>query len=265
MNAIAHFTDKLQLRLAWTKNVQRVDFYALSPFRIVQSANSTVYAGNPDLNAYTENSFDASLEYYFGRAGSLSAAAYLKKPKGYIYYSVATEYVPELGTDGQVWTNRNAGGGTFQGFELAGQTFFDFLPGVWSNFGVAANLTYLRKGKIEYPDGDDNNAIGMSKLTYNATLYYDSPQFSARVAWNYRSRYRTAVWSDYPEYSPYVDATSRLDAAVNFTPVKFLTLSVEGTNLLKNEQQSWWGKDRLVPLGVRLQARTIQTSARFRF
>ncbi|HCT28524.1 MAG TPA: TonB-dependent receptor [Stenotrophomonas sp.] len=264
-NSIIHFTPKLQLRLAWTKNVQRIGFDALSPFRIVQSANNTVYAGNPDLKAYTENSYDASLEYYFGRAGSISLAGYLKKPKGYIYYSVATEYIPELGTTGSVWTNRNAGGGTFQGFEVAGQTFFDFLPGFWRNFGVQGNLTWLRKGSINYPDGSDNNAIGMSKLTYNAALYYDTPEFSARVAWNYRSRYRTAVFSDYPEYSPYMDATSRLDAALNFTPVKFLTFSIEATNLLKNNAQMWWGKDRLLPYGVRLQARTIQTGVRFRF
>lgn len=265
VNAVAHFTNKLQLRLAWTKNVQRIGFDALTPYRNVNFSNNTVYSGNPDLKAYSENSFDASLEYYFGRAGSVSFASYLKKPKGYIYYSVENEYVPELGGNGQVWTNRNAGGGTFQGFEIAGQTFFDFLPGFWSNFGVQGNLTWLRKGNIDYPDGSDNNAIGMSKLTYNAALYYDTPEFSARVAWNYRSRYRTAVFSDYPEYSPYMDATSRLDAALNFTPVKFLTFSIEATNLLKNNAQMWWGKDRLLPYGVRLQARTIQTGVRFRF
>lgn len=264
-NAIIHFTPKVQLRLAYTKNVQRVDFYALSPFRIIETGNSNVYAGNPDLKAYTENSFDASLEYYFGRAGSVSLAAYLKKPKGYIYYSGQLEYVPELGSTATVWTNRNAGGGTFQGFEVAGQTFFDFLPGWLKNFGAQANLTWLRKGNIEYPDGSDNNAVGMSKLTYNLALYYDTPTFSTRVAWNYRSRYRTSVFSDYPEYSPYMDATSRLDAAVNVTPVKYLTLSLEGTNLLKNNAQMWWGKDRLLPYGVRLQARTVQASARFRF
>ncbi|KPH67065.1 hypothetical protein ADT71_03070 [Novosphingobium sp. ST904] len=269
-NAIAHFTPKLQLRLAWTKNVQRVGFYELRPSRVIELNNLTVYAGNPDLKAYTENSFDASLEYYFGRAGSISVAAYLKKPKGYIYYSVAQEYVPEFPgavgvPNGSVWTNRNAGGGTFQGYEIAGQTFFDFLPGILRNFGASANLTYLAKGNIDYPDGSDNNAIGMSKITYNLALYYDTPEFSARVAWNYRSRYRTGVFSDYPEFSPYMDATSRLDAAINYTPVKFLTLSVEGTNLLKNNAQMWWGKDRLLPYGVRLQARTIQTSARFRF
>ncbi|WP_165912310.1 TonB-dependent receptor [Novosphingobium sp. PhB165] len=264
-NAIAHFTSKLQLRLAWTKNVQRVGFDALSPFRIVNFQNNTVTSGNPDLKAYSENSFDASLEYYFGRAGSVSFASYLKKPKGYIYYSVADEYVPEFGGIGQVWTNRNAGGGTFQGFEIAGQTFFDFLPGFWKNFGVQGNLTWLRKGNINYPDGSDNNAIGMSKLTYNAALYYDTPEFSGRVAWNYRSRYRTSVMSDFPDYSPYMDATSRLDAALNFTPWEHITFSVEATNLLKNNAQMWWGKDRLLPYGVRLQARTIQAGVRFRF
>lgn len=271
-NAIVHFTPKLQLRLSYTRNVQRPSFADLSPKRIVDTYSKNVWAGNPDLKAYTENNFDASLEYNFGRAGSLSLAGYVKKTYGNFYYDVRTEVIPELGYDadgnpitGDVWTTRNAGNGNFQGLELAGQTFFDFLPGWLKNFGAQANLTWLRKGTVQYPHGNDDNAIGMSKLTYNLILYYDTPKLSARVAWNYRSRYRTWVYAEYPEYSPYMDATSRLDAAVNFTPYKFVTFSVEGTNLLKNNAQMWWGKDRLLPYGVRLQARTVQLGARFRF
>lgn len=265
--AVAHFTDKLQLRLSYSTNVTRPDFLQLSPFATYSKYDPThVYVGNPDLKANRENSYDASLEYYFGRAGQLSADYYLKKPTGYLYYSCVAQDYPQLGlTDVNVCTTRNAGPGTFEGVELTAQSFFDFLPGFWHNFGASANLTYLMKGIIHYPDGSDDNAIGMSKYTYNLALYYDTPVFSARVAYNYRSRYRQGVYAPRPEYSPYNDPTSRLDAAINYTPIKFLTLSVEATNLLKNSDHVWWGRDKLVPLGVRVQARTIQLGARFRF
>ncbi|MGY4398934.1 iron complex outermembrane receptor protein [Sphingomonas sp. UYAg733] len=265
-NAVLHFTPKLQLRLAYTKNVQRPNFLDLSPFVVINGFDTNnVFAGNPNLKANKENSYDASLEYYFGRAGSITAAAYLKKPNGFIYYSGLSQFVPELGREATVFTNRNAGPGTFQGFEVSAQTFFDFLPDFWRNFGVSANATYLAKGEIKYPDGSDNAAIGLSKYTYNLAFYYDTPVFSARVAYNYRARYRLSVQSDFPEYSLYNDPTSRLDAAINFTPVKFLTLSVEAANLLKNSNRVYWGRDRLLPQGLRVQARTIQASARFRF
>lgn len=81
INAIVHFSPKTQLRLAYTQNVQRADFNALSPFRIVQAQNNTVYAGNPDLKAYTEKSFDISLEHYFGRGGQVSLGGITSFPK----------------------------------------------------------------------------------------------------------------------------------------------------------------------------------------
>jgi len=265
VNAAVHFNPKTQLRLAYTQNVQRADFYALSPFAVVQAANSTVYAGNPELKAYTEKNFDVSLEHYFGRGGQLSLAGYYKLPNGYIYYSQATEYVAQLGGNATVFKNRNAGKGTFAGAEFTAQSFFDFLPKKFRNFGASFNATYLAIGKIEFPDNSDNNALGMSHFTYNAALYYEDPKLSTRVSWNYRSRYRAGVLTDYPEYSPYIEATSRLDAAINYTPVKFLTLSLEGSNLLHNNMRQTWGQQSYVPQGTRLQARTIQIGARFRY
>ncbi len=92
-----------------------------------------------------------------------------------------------------------------------------------------------------------------------------SPKFSARAAFNYRSAYRFFIWASNPEYSFFNDDTYRLDAAVNYTPVKFMTLSIEGTNLLGNDVYRYFGKQNLLPLGVRTLARTVQASARFRF
>ncbi|WP_343615129.1 TonB-dependent receptor [Novosphingobium sp.] len=263
INAIVHFSPKTQLRLAYTQNVQRADFNALSPFRIVQAQNNTVYAGNPDLKAYTEKSFDISLEHYFGRGGQVSLGGYYKLPKGYIYYDVKSEYIPELNTVGSVWKNRNAGDGTFGGIEFTAQSFFDFLPKDFRNFGASFNTTYLAVGKIEFPDNSDNNALNMSHLTLNAALYYDTPKFSTRISWNYRSRYRTYVLAN-AEYSPYIEPTSRLDMAINYTPLKFMTISLEASNLLKNNMRETWGNGNFLPQGVRFQARTFQVSARVR-
>ncbi len=272
LNAVVHFTPKVQLRLAYTFNVQRPSFYDLTPWVTTQAANSTVYSGNPDLKPQRETSYDASLEYYFGRGGSVSLAAYLKKPKNYIYYASSTEYVAQLGTTATVWKNRNAGDGEFQGYEFSTQSFFDFLPGIWKNFGGSANFTYLAKGEIKYPFTEEEakikgvfDAPNMSKYTYNLALYYDTPELSARVSYNYRAKYKLYVWSDMPEYSPYNEATSRLDAAINWTPRKFVTFSLEGTNLGNNSNRVYWGASKTLPLGIRLQARTVQLSARFRY
>jgi len=261
---VAHFSPKLQLRLAYTQNVQRPNFEQATSFTFLNNPTSGIgsgWGGNANLKANREDSYDASLEYYFGRGGVVSFAAYLKKPDGFIYDSTELETVD--GVQYNITRPRNASPGTFQGYEFNAQAFFEFLPGHWKNLGGQFNYSYNQIAKIDYP-GDDDNAIGNSRYTYNAILYYDTPQFSARVAYNYRDRFR--AWTHWlPQYSPYVEATSRLDAAVNWTPVKYMTLSVEGTNLLQNNTKMTWGVDNLLPQGIRVQARTIQVSARFRY
>lgn len=271
--AILHFTPKVQLRLSYSTNVQRPNFYDTRPFAFLETrANPViVFAGNPDLKAQNEESFNASLEYYFGRGGAVTLAGYYKKATGFLYYSREEENLAPYGLPGNGFVEqlRNAGDGTFAGIEFAAQTFFDFLPGIWRNFGASVNASYIGKARVEYPYPEDFpgafDSPNTSKWTANAALYYDTPTFSARVAYNYRSSYRMGIWWENPEYSPYQDATQRLDAAINVTPWKFLTLSLEGGNLLGDDVYRYHGQDRLLPLGVRTLGRTVQASARFRF
>ena len=286
-SAVIHFTPKAQLRLSYTTNVQRPSFMDIRPF---YSLNTTanppiVYAGNPSLKAQRERAFDISAEYYFGRGGQISFAGYYKTATGFLLYSREQASAAEMaayGIDladygasfGYIEQQRNAGDGTFIGLEGTVQSFFDFLPGALSNFGVSLNASHILKARVEYDDEEsfpgEFDSPNTSKWTANATLFYDTPKFSARVAYNYRSSYRLGFWldgegDDRALYSPYNGATERLDAAVNFTPVAFMTLSVEASNILGSDVFRYHGSQNLLPLGVRTLARTVQGSVRFRF
>jgi TonB-dependent receptor len=272
-----HFTPKLQLRLSYTHNVQRPQFQDLRNFKelrnaIANPATGIVYAGNPDLKPVQENSYDASLEYYFGQGGLLSLGGFLKNQTGFIYYTELSQFVPELGRSALVGQPRNAGPGKIAGLEAQGNTFFDFLPGFARHFGASANFTYIPVAQLHlYPDDQVPDVPGIfqppftSTYTGNASLYYDTPVFSARLAYNYRSKYKTYIDYVNPGYSVYSQATSRLDAAINYTPFTFVTFNVEATNILRNNDNTYFGAYTDLPVGVREQARTIQVGARFRF
>lgn len=273
--ALIRFTPKAQLRLSYTTNVQRPSFYDMRPYYFAETraVPPIIFAGNPDLEAQREHAFDVSAEYYFGKGGAITLAGFYKKASNFFYYSREADIpLDEYGLPGQVGfveQLRNAGDGTFAGVEGSVQSFFDFLPGIWRNFGVSLNATHMLKARIEYPYEESFpgafDSPNTSKWTGNAALFYETPSFSTRVAFNYRSSYRLFVWTNNPEYSWYNDDTYRVDAAVNYTPVKFMTLSLEGTNLLKNDVYRYFGQQNLLPLGVRVQARTVQASVRFRF
>ncbi|GAA0532515.1 TonB-dependent receptor [Rhizomicrobium palustre] len=277
-NALVHFSDKLQLRLSYFYQVDRPAFWDASAWQSINVPNKIIWAGNPDLHSMREHNYDASLEYFFGKAGQVSLGYFLKKPHGWFYYAGIPINDPSSPYNGYtLYQNRNAKPGTFEGLEFSTQSFFDFLPGFWSNFGASANGTLMTSYTIMYdylnPKVNTDlasvpgvyNAENVSRYTYNLALFYDTPEFSARLAYNYRAKWRVSVWQDAVAYSPYNDATSRLDAAVNFTPYKWVTFSVEGSNLLGENNRTQWGKDDKMPLGLRMQARTVQLSARFRY
>lgn len=285
VSAIVHFTPKAQLRLSYSTNVQRPGFYDMRPFFTVNTAANppVVDAGNPKLKAQREQAFDVSAEYYFGRGGQVSLAGYYKKATGFLLWSRETAGAAEMlsyGIDlrdynnaafGYVQQLRNVGDGTFAGLEGTFQTFFDFAPGILKNFGVSVNASRMLKARVEYAAEEsfpgEFDSPNTSKWTANATLFYDTPKFSARVAYNYRSSYRLDVWLDNGDatYSPYNGATQKLDAAVNYTPVEFMTLSLEASNILGDDVFRYHGSQNLLPLGVRTLARTVQGSVRFRF
>ncbi|MGI2169918.1 TonB-dependent receptor [Shewanella sp. MF05960] len=81
-------------------------------------------------------------------------------------------------------TDVNGGSGEVRGLELGYQQQFDFLPGLWSGFGVNANYTYADS---EQPDG--NPLLNISKHTANTQLYWEGEELQFRLAYNWRDRY----------------------------------------------------------------------------
>jgi TonB-dependent receptor len=279
-----HFTPKLQLRGSYSHNVERPDIQSLRAYRNVYFAdlltnpNATIYAGNPDLKPTTTDDFNAALEWYFGQGGIVSLTGFYKKQKGFIYDTRILQPVAELdGRTAFVQQPRNAGPGKTAGLEFEATSFFTFLPGVLRHLGASANGTWIPTADLSLPvETDPKNAPGVyalvqqrapytSRFSYNLIGYYESSKLSMRVAYNWRSKFFTNVDAINPTYVATSAPVSRLDAAINFTPVKYLTLSLEGNNLTNRVDYTYWTVFPDLPNGFRQMGRTIQASARFRF
>ncbi|ESQ91151.1 TonB-dependent receptor [Asticcacaulis benevestitus] len=278
-SATIHFKPNLQLRLSYDVSVQRPAFSQLSSAVHIDTTNKSGWGGNADLKPMKGPNYDASLEYYFGHGGVASFAAYLKKPEGQLFWQIVNKTAGELGVSGvdpatifNYTTPYNAGQGTYQGYEFNVQGFFEFLPSFWKNFGAGFNYTYNQVFKLDIPNDPSNASAGSSsfhgpwtsKDTYNLQVYYDTPEFNARVAYNFRSKFYGDPNTDFPNYTYTNGNTSRLDASIAYTPVKWMTLTLEGTNLLNNNQIGYYGYEYF-NAETRLQGRTVQVGARFRY
>jgi iron complex outermembrane receptor protein len=211
-------------------------------------------AYNPYLKPTTAWQFDLSLEHYFGNAGLFSFAIFHKKFSNYIQYGTFGLELTNNGVTRDVLIRGPANGGNpkIQGFEVAYNRFFDFLPAPFDGLGIQTNYTYVRNKGVPNsaltPVGstggqqtnvgnafqalDPNSLEGLSKHTFNLVGMYEKGRIAARLAYNWRSKYLVTV-VDCCVYLPvWQKASGFLDGSIRYRMTDNIELSVQGSNLL---------------------------------
>lgn len=117
-------------------------------------------------------------------------------------------------------------------------------------------------------DGNKTFVFGpynrVSKYIYNLTGFFERDGLNIRVAYNWQSRQQWNRNAANPYYNLFRDPVERLDAAINYDINKSLTIGLEGSNLTRSGNRSYWGSYD-VPNEVRYFSRNITLSARARF
>lgn len=277
--------DDKKLRFAYAKTVSRQDLPDLGRGLVVFYASNGINnpelppdypiflsgrAGNPNLEPWRSDNFNAAYEWYFRPASLLSVTAFVMKIDSFLTGITAIEPQPDpdgvVRKGGPVDRITNGTGGSIQGFELGYQQAFDFLPGVFGGLGTNLNYTYsdaqtggedIDGGQI--PIGDN------SKHQINAILWYQRDRLQARMAYNWRSKrfstLNTAAWGDrlavWNEAKGYLDASTSFDVTPNFT-VFLQGLNLTGT--YESRYAQWENQfydqnifERRYILGVRLR------------
>jgi TonB-dependent receptor len=187
MNLALRVNPDLVIRGAFSQVMSKPSFLDLSPTRTLDFEDFTGSGGNPSLEPYKANQYDAAIEYYFGRPGFVYLGYFRKDIDGY-YQRIS---VPEV-IDGQTFLISqlvNADGAKVSGFEFGYQQQYDFLPGILRGLGGRFSYTRIRSNRYNSVLERDEALSGLSPNQYNATLTYELGGFRARLAYNWRQTY----------------------------------------------------------------------------
>jgi len=283
----------------------------------VSGAIGTMTIGNPELSPFRAENYDLSLEWYFADGGLASLALFRKNVSNYPQTVASAGTLDEILTPEQyaatlqtqtpqqiTWITgggvgpegiynvrrfQDAPGGRIDGYEISYQQNFTFLPGFWKNFGAQANFTHLTSSLSYILDPGstvaplapqvitDGPFLGASPESANFTLFYETPKWSARASWAYRSEYaRTypiAAGSCQPGAcdSPLINdfigsrATRNLDASVKFQLTDYLTFTLEGLNLTNQTEDRWAYEDEPLVTQYSATGRQIFAGVRLSF
>jgi TonB-dependent receptor len=219
--------------------------------------NST--AGNAALLPEMADQFDLSYERYMGPSSSITIGGFYKKLSNTLDFE---NFSRTFTNNGATETAQIQGpvnrkdGGKVKGVELAYQTFFDFLPGLWNGLGMQANYTHVSESGvhntnlIDATSGggvgavgagipavtgiviDSHRLQGVSDNTFNVVGLYEKGPIGVRLAYNWRSRYLTQNLDCCIGLPVFQKAAGFLDGSVRYSVGSHVELSMDVTNLL---------------------------------
>lgn len=253
-NGAFWFNDRFVARLGWAKAMARPRIDLLAPNVVCtqgssnpafggQGGNDECTAGNPALEPYRSTNTDLSIEWYPGKDSQYSAAVFKKQISSYVLEKVLIPGVDIRGDGNRydVTMPVNGRGATTEGVELAARSAFTWLPGWLAGFGGDANYTRMRykyapgTERLNILDGSVLPYPGMSKNSYNLSLWYDRGPWNARVAYNFRDRFFTGG-NDVSGNPVFQEKTGFLDAKLQYRWNDHVTFSIEGKNLTDQAQ-----------------------------
>lgn len=245
-------------------------------------------AQNPFLAPVTAVQYDLSLEYYFADVGSFALTLFDKSFDDYIQFGTYNREVTNNGVTrvAEIRGPLNGEGAGLNGYELAFQRFFDFLPGFWSDFGVQLNYTHINNDGITNSNvtnvggtgttitGQAPDVIGVNRLeglsddSYTAILMYENDAISARLAYSWRSEYMVTAIDCCVAYPIWNNDYGQVDGSIAWHINDNFEIHLQGSNLTNEEtvltQQvsnaedgglrlpnAWFQNDRRYTIGVR--------------
>ena len=258
LNVIADVRDDMDVRFAVSKTMSRPTLSDLPPNPFIDTSGTTITQGNANLQPFTSVNYDLSYEWYFSKSSVLSLAVYDKQMKNFIQqissnYNITSVVSPGFTapfTSFLLTEPVNASTAYVRGFEGDYKQHFDFLPLAWSGFGTDFNVTYARgqqnafsqaaSGNIPAVSEPETPFLGLTKVTYNATLFYEKYGFSGLITLNHRDSYLAQI-STTPSGLPvnnnvpfftYTEARNELDGQASYTFGDHYTVFAEATNML---------------------------------
>lgn len=254
----------LLARLSLSKVVTRPNFDQLTPSLSLNVNDKTGFMGNPELGELSARQLDTTLEYYLSKSDHVYGAAFYKKVSGFI--QTTSSQVNIGGTTYTLSTPTNGSDGTIAGLELGYQGFFSNLPGALRGLGLQANYTYVDSSAPSAITGQKAPLEGLSRNSFNLVGMYDLNQFSARLAYNWRSDYAAGSRIWYPSNDGKTALTpvtmkgyGTVDAYFSVALTPQVKLAIEGNNLTRTVRQSTYGVDGL-PRGTYVDDRRYTLS-----
>jgi iron complex outermembrane recepter protein len=246
--------DDLIWRASWGKTITRASLSLIAAQTVIPNIyNQFATSGNPDLKPQISTNWDTGLEWYFGRGSLVSAGLFKKKlvdvtkavpifvpfsslglpdtSLANIYYDANGHVDPNLQI--QLSTYINADVIELDGYELAYQQNFTFLPAPWDGLGALASYTHVNSTGYDFKTADGRilNVNTIPKYSYSVTGYYEKGPLGIRLTYNYKDRNIIETTPNGSDLQRWHSGAGYLDGNISYKINSMVEVRLDALNL----------------------------------
>jgi TonB-dependent receptor len=231
LHAKYQLADNTLLRAAYTNTVVRPTFDQLAPGIAIDGDEAAF--GNPNLDPLEAKNLDIGIEHYMGRAGVISAFAFYKDIKNFVYETDVAGTGAFVAFD-EALTFENGDDAKVYGLELAYSQKLDWLSYPWNKVILGANATFSDSTAEISSLGQTRNIVlpSQSKQVGNLSIGWQDQKFSIRLAGNYKSKFLAEVGAiDTKQNDLYADAQLYVDLSASYFITPKMQLTFDAQNI----------------------------------
>ncbi|PKH30052.1 MULTISPECIES: TonB-dependent receptor [unclassified Shewanella] len=279
--------DGQMLRLAAARTLTRARMDKMNAnvnYSYSQNPNDGVNwsgnSGNPQLRPWLARQYDISYENYFSDQGYFSLAVFYKDLETYVFNDDSTldfsTFLPQNPGDnpiGSISQPQNGNGGYVRGVEASVSLDFGTFADSLDGFGTILSGSYNESEVKETADSEPQQLEGLSKKTFNATVYYENAGFEARISSRYRSDFLGEVTAiSLTRVNVNVKAETVVDAQIGYDFTESgidalygLSVQFQVNNLTNEPFTSYTGEDARHVRDYQNYGRNFMLGANYKF
>ncbi|MDV6332640.1 TonB-dependent receptor [Asticcacaulis sp. 201] len=249
-------SDNLLIRAGAAKVMTRPGYAQLaSSVSLVDSNFTGTAGGNPNLDPYRAWQYNLGAEWYYAPQALVSFGVFELDISNYITTETFQQFFTTQQTpQGHIFQlSGPANGGKAKGL---GYEFSIQQPIADTGFGFIFNYTY-----VDTKDRNDQPVDGNSKNTANLTGYYENDKLSARLAYNYRSKFKSGTDRATPMWQ---DDFGTLDGSFSYNVTEHVALTLDAQNLLHEKLRYFVGNPS-IPRAVYDNGQSFYVGARLKY
>ncbi len=249
------FTDDLQMRIGAAKTMARPPVDKLAPTNTTESVSwgefTQVFGGNVNLQPYSAKQADISVEWYFAENSIFNVATFYKR----IENQITTSWEPEPG-------HRRSWISVQHHPPDQSATTPRCMDSNWvcSTSGRTASASARNKTNNtskSFVAGEERPLEGIAPSTYSLSAMYERGPWSIGTTADHTDGFVTAINVLGVGFNEEADPLTWLTAHASYRINDMFTVSLEGQNLLDDEQTYSINGNRLLSQGYYRYGRSV--------